>query len=407
MRQWGTGGQRGGWRPRSAATAGEPGAYGSTTAWRDAAGRPGDGLHGSGVQGRTAVPGWRRRRLLSACAGIALALALAAGALAPPMMAAAPARAHSTGPGHGAVNAPVLPGLGSMGPAGGTTHYPVTIRVDGGRQAVTIRRRPTRVVSLTLGTDEILLGLVRRARIAGLTSLSGQPSQSFVSPLAKGIEAFPAANAEQVLAARPDLVFAADYTSPGVVRQIEAAGIPVVEFVQFNGLSDVVRHIQVMGRILDDEARAQRMVQDMRAELARVQRQVRGLPRPSVLYDASDAYIAGTGTTVGELIRDAGGTNAAARRGIQGWVQATRSQVLALAPQVLLTDHTGPGDFSQHGFAARLAAEPGLNLVPAVRAHRVWGLSVRALNDVSEYMAWDVQDMASVLHPRHVRPFVP
>ena len=297
------------------------------------------------------------------------------------------------------------PGGSAAGYGVAPTAYPLRF-VDDAGHTVIIPRRPRRIVSLTLGTDEILLGLGQRSHLVGVTNLAANPTTSFVAPEAKGIPAV-VGSASQVVALKPDLVFAADYTAPGVIKQLTDAHIPVVEFTTFSSLANIEQHIGVIGRIIDAPGAAARMVAAMQREVASVKRAVAGLPRPRVIF-YTGGYIAGSGTTIGEVISDAGGTNAAAAAGIKGWVKTGRSEIVKLDPAVILTSAVnGKQDIAQGAAARQVQHNPALSKVLAVRQHQVWDLSTRANSDVSQYMAWDIQDVASILHTKHVKPYVP
>lgn len=350
----------------------------------------------AGRIGRGARP--RSARLVAALGSFALLLsACGSGGPAPVTGASAAAQASGT-----ALTAP--PGA-AAGPAGGTTVYPLTITDDAGRR-VTIPARPRRIISLTLGTDEILPALVSRQRIVGVTSYATDPTMSFVGAEVAGITAFKSANAAQAVALKPDVVFAASYTKPGVIQQLTDAGIPVVEFNTFSSLADIEHHIATIARITDDEGRGQALTAAMGSEVAAVRHAVAGQSKPTVVF-YSGGYIYGSGTTMDELIRDAGGVNAAAAAGIHSWQQVGPAEIVRLNPDVILTDDSGSGDILQGPAVQKLLADPALQGVTAVKHRAVWGLSGRADSDVSQYMAWDVQDLASILHPGQVRAYRP
>src|SRR5512139_3399572 len=91
--------------------------------------------------------------------------------------------------------------------------FPVTI-TDGAGNSVTIDSKPEKIISLTLGTDEILLDLVGPDRLIGVTykakdaatsNIAGRPE---LKQVANEIEADP----EQIISLQPDLVFVATFT---------------------------------------------------------------------------------------------------------------------------------------------------------------------------------------------------
>jgi iron complex transport system substrate-binding protein len=270
--------------------------------------------------------------------------------------------------------------------------FPVTIVDDTGR-SVAIPHEPQRIVSVTLGTDEILLGLVGRARVVGVTRYAADPNESWVADQVGGIAQIASANAEQILALKPDLIFVASYTTPGVVDQLEGSGVPVVEFKNFSSLSDIESHILTMGRAVGNLAGAEAMVAKMKSQLADVRARVGSLPPVSILFYTPQGYVFGKDTTPDELIGDAGATNVADAAGITSWKQVPLEAVASMKPDWLLTDN------SQPGFAAKLLANPALAAVPAVANHHVLALPDRDLTVVSQYFTQAVRAVAAVLHP--------
>ncbi len=271
--------------------------------------------------------------------------------------------------------------------------FPLTIIDDTGR-SVLIPHKPQRIVSVTLGTDEILLGgLVPRARVVGVTKYAADPNESWVSGRVGHIAQLSTASAEQILALKPDLVFVASYTTPGVVAQLEGSGVPVIEFTTFSSVADIQSHILTMGRAVGNLAGAQAMVAKMNAQLAAVAAKVKSLPPARLLYYTSDGYVFGKGTTPDQLVRDAGGVNVADAAGITSWKQVTLGTVAALKPDWLLTGTTQPG------FAAKLLRNPVLAAVPAVAGRHVLALPDRDLTVVSQYFSQAVQVVAADLHP--------
>ncbi|HWQ08680.1 MAG TPA: hypothetical protein VN436_06230, partial [Holophaga sp.] len=73
---------------------------------------------------------------------------------------------------------------------------------------------PQRVVSQTVGTDDLLLALAAPAQIAALSHLARDPRYSPSFQAAQRVPCLTNGTAEDVLRHRPDLVLAASYTQP-------------------------------------------------------------------------------------------------------------------------------------------------------------------------------------------------
>lgn len=283
-----------------------------------------------------------------------------------------------------------------------TTHaakssFPVTL-TDDAQQQVTVKKQPLRIASTTEGTDEILAALVPKKRIVMVTSYATDPTYSNVASELKGIPQIQAgkASAETIIAQKPDLVLLASYTSPGVVSQIRQAGIPSYEFNDFNSISDIERNILVVGKLVGEEQKAKAVDAKMKAQLAAIHNAVDHEKKVSVLDDSSYGFAAGTGTTVGDVIVDAGGVNAAA--GLSGWQKITDEQIVKENPDVII-DATDDGNFVHN-----ILTNPALQNVDAVKHHRVYQIKASHLTAVSEYVVDGVDDLAHVLYPNAKLP---
>ena len=79
-----------------------------------------------------------------------------------------------------------------------------------------------------------------------------------------------------------------------------------------------------------------RLVESMRERRRRLADQLHDLPRrPRVLYWAA-GYTAGRGTTIDDIIREAGGVNVAAELGLEGSPEISPERVVAADPEIVL-----------------------------------------------------------------------
>src|SRR4051794_17774416 len=85
--------------------------------------------------------------------------------------------------------------------------WPRTV-TDGAGNKITLNTKPTRIMSATLASDEILLAMVDPSRLIGVTGNSADPAQSNVADAAKGIQyKVPTpVDPEGLVAQKPDLV---------------------------------------------------------------------------------------------------------------------------------------------------------------------------------------------------------
>ena len=110
----------------------------------------------------------------------------------------------------------------------------------------TLAAPPNRILSGVLASDEILTALVPPERLVAVTYLVDEPGLSDVAKLLPPDLPRIYAEAENMLALRPDLVVLASYTRATTVRLLVAAGIPVVRFQWYRSFADIMNSIRML-----------------------------------------------------------------------------------------------------------------------------------------------------------------
>ncbi len=197
--------------------------------------------------------------------------------------------------------------------------------------------KPQRIVSLNLCTDQLLLELVGRERIASISFLASDPEFSAVADRASGI----AANrglAEEIVPLRPDLVLAHKYAARQSVGMLQRLGIRVVEIDLPEDLAAVKAQIATVAEAVGEPARGQAMIADIERRLA-------SLPPPSgrrptaAIYEPS-GYAFGANSLADAILQAAGFDNLAAKLGVGGYAQLGMETLLASPPDMLVVDDT-------------------------------------------------------------------
>ncbi|HWR29002.1 MAG TPA: ABC transporter substrate-binding protein, partial [Negativicutes bacterium] len=118
--------------------------------------------------------------------------------------------------------------VGCSAPAAGTVQntpasYTVT---DSKGHVLKLAQKPKRIVSLTLGTDEILLDMIPADRIVAVTKYAHDPGISNVVEKAGKVSGrIDEVNVETILSLHPDLVIAADVMYQDVYRTLWDMGV--------------------------------------------------------------------------------------------------------------------------------------------------------------------------------------
>lgn len=136
--------------------------------------------------------------------------------------------------------------------------------VDDSGQSLSFPSHPSHIVSLTYGTDEILLGLVDTSRVAALSRYAGNPDISFVTKEeAEAVGRKVDVNAESIMALKPDLVIVSTAVSPQLVSVLRQSGIPVYVSLVAVSWDEMEEKVRGVARAVNEEAGGEAMVQDM------------------------------------------------------------------------------------------------------------------------------------------------
>lgn len=218
-------------------------------------------------------------------------------------------------------------------------------------------RRYQRIVSTTLVTDRLLVELCEPDRILAFSAWGARESpwayQYAGKPTVEGLGAL-----EPLISLKPDLILMSRYGGPGRVAKLRAAGIEVFDLGELHGLSTLVPIAHWTGELLGHPARAAELMSTFQRRLKGVAASLGNRPRRTALYVAAigPTLIGGTtGTSYHDVLEAAGLTDVAAGR-YKDWPQYSAEQIMAMAPQLLIT---------KEGMGNALCIYPGLERLAA------------------------------------------
>jgi iron complex transport system substrate-binding protein len=256
---------------------------------------------------------------------------------------------------------------------------------------------PRRVVSQTVGTDELLLALAESGQIAALSHLARDPS---FSPMARDAATFPTlkdSDAESILRFRPDLVLVASYTRAETLALLRKAGVPVLLFDRFESLDDTRRNIRLLGTTLSRPQAANALMERMDRRVEALRLRLAGVRPVRVLAASVQPYTAGADTTFQDLCDHAGAINVAAEAGLRGHQPTPSEAVLSWRPDVLVASGDDPD------IAARLAGILPYKHLQAARAGRIVLLPGALMSATGQCRVEAYEALARALHPERFR----
>lgn len=266
---------------------------------------------------------------------------------------------------------------------------------------LTLTAPPARIVSQTLGTDEILFAICPRERIAGITELAFNSAYSKIVDEAKASGIKTIYGPEDIIALKPDLVFIASYTRAEMATLLRAAHAPVFRFSNFDRIDDVAGNVRQVGYLIGEDAAAARVVDDMTARLARARAVAAASGRrPRIMtYDGS-GYTAGADTLFDDVIRQAGGVNVSAGHA-KGFGRVSGEQILEWQPEYLICGaKPGEADLVRR----RLMDNPAIASSTAVKSGRLILMDTRVFLTSSHHVVTAVEALVDALYGAGTHP---
>lgn len=254
-----------------------------------------------------------------------------------------------------------------------------------------------RVVSQTVGTDELLLALAEPEQIAALSHIAHDSHYSAVASAAQSYPQLVQGDAETILRHSPTLVLAADYSRTELIEQVRRAGVHVIIFDHYQTLDDAFANLRLLARELGPVAitRAERIIADCQLRLRTLEAKLRGVAPVRVIAPSTYGVIAGMDTTFQDLCDRAGAINLASTLGHLNGHQAPPGEQMLLWPIDKVVVEGADMDSALRPF---LTLSP-YEFMDAVSKKRVALLEPYMLSSVTHHRIEGYERLARELHP--------
>lgn len=293
---------------------------------------------------------------------------------------------------------PAVPGIVDPSNHG----WPREVETSEGR--ITLEGPPQRILTYSLGHDEMVMALAPPERIAALGKFASNPEYSNIDGLAAALPVYEK-GAENVLAANPDLFIVSKFTKEDIVELVKEAGVPVARPALESSAEGNIPNILLLGYMLGVEDRALELAAEVESRLALVAERVpppgdAGRPAVISITRHSDSIsISGGGTSGSGILETAGGVNAAARDGIDGFQKISVESILAMNPDFILMPQAGEGAVRLRD---DLLKDPVLAGVPAIVNGEIHVVDAPQYITLSHWNVRGIETTAAILFPERL-----
>jgi len=221
---------------------------------------------------------------------------------------------------------------------------------------------PTRVASINLCTDQLLLMLADSRQIASISYLAVESSSSFMAEEAQQYQVNHE-KIEELLSLKPDLILASEYSNRALIQLMQKLGHQVETFPLPSDIEGIQANITRMAQLLGQEKRGQQLVEQMNQRIDQVIKQQPAV-HPKAIFYQPNHYTSGRNTLQDTALRVAGWRNLAAELGIEGYNPIDIEDLLMADPEQLFTSPYAP---NSNSLAEQQLSHPALQRVTAGR----------------------------------------
>ena len=195
-------------------------------------------------------------------------------------------------------------------------------------------RPPSRIVSLDLCTDQLLVELVDRARVAAVTHLAADPAVSAIPDKARGL-AITRGAAEDVLGYDPDLILAGPFGVAASVDLLRRLGRRVVIVPLPQNLGGVRTAVRTVAAAVGVEREGEVMIADFDRRLASLAASS-AQPLPTAVIYQIGGSVSGPGSLADAALGAAGYRNMAGDYRLTRGGQVPLELLLADPPDLIV-----------------------------------------------------------------------
>jgi iron complex transport system substrate-binding protein len=250
---------------------------------------------------------------------------------------------------------------------------------------------PARIVSLQPSATVTLAAVGELNRVVACTRYCEDVVPEIKSQYRVILSDSWTANAEQIVAANPDLVIASVPYQEKAVIEILKSGARFLGLAPRN-LADIYTDIAIIAGVVDAPQRGEEVIARMKRMIENVRARTMGLSRPRVFCEEWGKPLIASQPWVAELVEAAGGAFLCAPG-----KQVSADDVARLDPDVFIAAWCGAGDRVP---LEKIIAERNWQETRAARSGRVYCVRDEYLNTPAPTLLFGLQALAFAIHPQ-------
>lgn len=272
---------------------------------------------------------------------------------------------------------------------------------------MTIPKKPQRIISLNLSTDEILLDLVPKERIVAVSYLADDAGVSWVADKSKQIPNKVKGNsAEAIMKLKPDLVLIGDWWTPEFVTTLRELKVPVYSYKTPYSLTTVADSIREVAKLVGEEEQGEKMIAQYMGKIDAIKAKGKKIPADKVkrilpvathgqlgskggMYDDMCTYI-NAHNVVADIVRD------------KANVLISKEQVITTKANTIVSAVWDiPNTQAMSKTKEEILSDPAYATLPAIKNKDVVEVQGKCFYCISQYVADSLAIFGKAVYPEY------
>ena len=269
---------------------------------------------------------------------------------------------------------------------------------------VTFAHKPQRILTVSAGTDELMLGLVEPERMAAINESLADREHTNIPWVCDRIPTVipRSPSVEQIAALHPDLVVVTPWMPRENIDAIRELNVPVVVCKSAATMEDIHANIRLFALAVGEPERGEKLIGKMEDKLAEIRAKVAQVPEEkkhkSIALISIMVNYGGAGCTFDELCNYTDSINAKAAAGNRMGQEMTKEQLVAANPDYIFLPSYEDAETREENYGRQYMEDPSLQQMTAVREKQIGHPWARYVYNLSQNIVFGVQETAWILY---------
>ena len=271
-------------------------------------------------------------------------------------------------------------------------------------RVVNIPHKPQRILTVSAGTDELMLGLVEPERMAAINESLADREHTNIPWVCDRIPTVipRSPSVEQIAALHPDLVVVTPWMPRENIDAIRELNVPVLVCKSAATMDDIHDNIRLYAAAVGEAERGEKLIGMMEEKLAEIRAKVAEVPEEkkhkSIALISIMVNYGGAGCTFDELCRYTNSINAKAAAGNRMGQEMTKEQLVAANPDYLFFPSYEDGATNEENYGRQYLEDPSLAQMTAVWERQIGHPWARYVYNLSQDIVYGIQETAWILY---------